>query len=157
MTSRMLFELLGFLLSTNAKVKKMTTVSAVMFEIVEMYIFQIHLHYFILVCCMLKQNRDLFYFWICSRIYTLVTSLKRFSCFRRLILSLSWKSNNQGGLKFWTCLHATLLLAVKYSAELNKYILLVRVICEKYRFQEESNVPRRSGYLTLLSTGIFRK
>jgi hypothetical protein len=30
----MLFELLGFLLSTNAKVKKMTTVSAVMFEIV---------------------------------------------------------------------------------------------------------------------------
>jgi hypothetical protein len=39
MTSRMLFELLGFLLSTNAKVKKMTTVSAVMFEIVEMYIF----------------------------------------------------------------------------------------------------------------------
>jgi hypothetical protein len=48
MTSRMLFELLGFLLSTNAlfKVKKMTTVSAVMFEIVEMYIFQIHLHYF---------------------------------------------------------------------------------------------------------------
>jgi len=48
MTSRMLFELLGFLLSINAlfKVKKMTTVSAVMFEIVEMYIFQIHLHYF---------------------------------------------------------------------------------------------------------------
>jgi hypothetical protein len=30
---------------TNAKVKKMTTVSAVMLEIVEMYIFQIHLHY----------------------------------------------------------------------------------------------------------------
>jgi hypothetical protein len=28
------------------KVKKMTTVSAVMFEIVEMYIFQIHLHFF---------------------------------------------------------------------------------------------------------------
>jgi hypothetical protein len=50
-------------------------VSAVMFEIVEMYIFQIHLHYFFLVCCMLMQNRDLFYFWICSRIYTLVTSL----------------------------------------------------------------------------------
>jgi hypothetical protein len=62
MTSRMLFELLGFLLSTNAKVKKMTTVSAVMFEIVEMYIFQIHLHYFFLACCMLKQNRDFFFF-----------------------------------------------------------------------------------------------
>jgi hypothetical protein len=36
----MLFELLRFLLSTNAKVKKMTTESAVMFEIVKMYIFQ---------------------------------------------------------------------------------------------------------------------
>jgi hypothetical protein len=46
MTSRMLLELLGFRLSTNAKVKKMTTVSAVIFEIVEMYIFQIHLHFF---------------------------------------------------------------------------------------------------------------
>ena len=31
------------------------------------------------------------------------------------------------------------------------------VICEKYRFREESNVPRRSGYLPLLSTGSFRK
>ena len=82
------------------------------------------------------------------------------SCFRRLILSLSWKSNDRGGLMFWTCLHATVLLAVKYSAELNKYILLVRVICEKYRFRGQSNVPRRwsgSGYLSLLSTGIFRK
>ena len=45
---------------------------------------------------------------------------KKNSCFRRLR-----KSNDRGGLKFWTCLHATVLLAVKYSAELNKYILLV--------------------------------
>ena len=44
MTSRMLFELFEFLFSANAKVKKMTTVSGVMFDIVEMYIFQIHLH-----------------------------------------------------------------------------------------------------------------
>jgi len=35
-------------------------------------------------------------------------------------------------------LHATVLLAVKYSAEVNKYILLVRVICEKYRFRGQS-------------------
>ena len=153
MTSRMWFELLWFLLSTNTKVKKMKTVSAVMFEIVEMYIFQIHLHYFF-ACCMLKQNRDLFYFWVCSR-NTLLW--KDFSCFRRLILSLSWKSNDRDGLKFWTCLHATVLLAVKYSAELNKYTLLVRVICEKYRFQTQSNVPCRLGYLPLLSTSIFRK
>jgi hypothetical protein len=33
----------------------MTTVSAVMFEIVEMYIFQIYLHYFFSACCMLKN------------------------------------------------------------------------------------------------------
>jgi hypothetical protein len=63
----MLFELLGFLLSANAKVKKMTTVSAVMFEIVEMYIFQIHLHYFFVACCMLKQNHKLFKEGISSR------------------------------------------------------------------------------------------
>ena len=65
-----------------------------------------------LACCILQQNGDLFYFRFCSR-NTLLW--KDFSCFRRLILSLSWKSNDQGGLKFWTCLHATLLLAVKYS------------------------------------------
>jgi hypothetical protein len=35
-----------------------------------------------------------------------------------------------------TVLHATVLLAVKYSAELNKYIMLVRAICEKYRFKD---------------------
>jgi hypothetical protein len=88
---------------------------AVMFEIVEMYIFQIHLHYFFFAYCMLKQNRDLFYFWVCSRIYTLLW--KDFSCFRRLILSLSWKSNDRGGLKFWTCLHATGLLAAKFRRD----------------------------------------
>jgi hypothetical protein len=43
----MSFELIEFLLSTNAKVERMMAVSAVMFEIVEMYIFQIHLHYFL--------------------------------------------------------------------------------------------------------------
>ena len=59
--------------------------------------------------------------------------------------------------EFWTCLHATVLLFVKYSVELNKYILLVRVICEKYRFRGQSYVPRRSGCLPLLSTDIFRK
>ena len=138
MTSRMSFELIEFLLSTNAKVKRMTTVSVVMFEIVEMYIFQIHLHY-LFACCMLKQNRDLSYFWVYSRIYTPLW--QDFSCFRGLILSLSWKSNDGGGLKFWTCFHATVLLAVKYSAELNKYIVLVRDICGKYRFRGQSNVP----------------
>jgi hypothetical protein len=64
------------------------------------------------------------------------------------------------GSSLQCCLHATVLLAVKYSAELNKYILLVRVICEKYRFREQSNFPRRYGgseNWPLLSTGIFRK
>ena len=31
------------------------------------------------------------------------------------------------------------LLAVKYSAELNKYVLLVRVFCKKYRFRGQTN------------------
>ena len=54
------------------------------------------------------------------------------------------------GSNLQCCLHATVLLIVKYSAELNKYILLVRVICEKYRFEDRKNFP-------LLLTGIFRK
>jgi hypothetical protein len=56
-------------------------------------------------------------------------------------------------------LHATVLLAVKYSAELNKYVLLVRVICDKYRFRGQTNFSRRkvgSRNLPRLSTGIFR-
>ena len=81
---------------------------------------------------------------------------KDFSCFRRLILSLSWKSNDRVGLKFWTCLHATVLLAVKYSAELNKYILLVRVICETYRFRGQSNVPRRLKRLGIFASPLNR-
>ena len=64
MTSRMLFELLEFLLSTNsnAKVKTMTTVSAVMFEIVEMYIFQIHLHWGFFCMLYVKAKRQFILF-----------------------------------------------------------------------------------------------
>jgi hypothetical protein len=44
---------------------------------------------FFFACCILKQNRDLFYFWFCSR-NTLLW--KDFSCFRRLIkvLKIKW-------------------------------------------------------------------
>ena len=41
-----------------------------------------------------------------------------------------------------------------------KYILLVRVICEKYRLRGEANIPSCfsvEGHLTVLETGIFRK
>jgi hypothetical protein len=42
----------------------MTTVSAVMFEIVEMYIFQIHLHYFFLTCGKIFSKKSLVHkFW----------------------------------------------------------------------------------------------
>ena len=167
----MLFELLGFLLSTNAKVKKMTTVLAVMFEIVEMYLFQIHLHYFFTVLYVKAKPWFILFLNLFQNLYTSHFFWKDFSCFRRLILSLSWKSNDRGGVKFWTYLHATVLLAVKYAAELNKYILIVRVICEKYRFRGQSNVPLGGeghltdldvprggeGHLTVLETGIFRK
>jgi hypothetical protein len=56
----MLFELLGFLLSTNAKVKKMTTVSAVMLEIVEKYIYFkfICIIFFSVLYAKAKQRRD---------------------------------------------------------------------------------------------------
>jgi hypothetical protein len=43
---------------------------------------------------------------------------------------------------------------------LYKYILLVRVICEKYWLRGEANIPSRfsgDGHLTVLETGIFRK
>ena len=47
-----------------------------------------------------------------------------------------------GGLKFWTCFHATVLLTIKYSAELNKYILLVMVICENTGFKDSQISPQ---------------
>jgi hypothetical protein len=115
MKSWMLFELLGFLLSTNAKIKKITTVSAVMFEIVEMYRFQIHLHYFVFSVLYVKAKPWFILFLnLFQNLYTSDFFEKIFPVFVDW-LSLSWKSNDQGGLKFWTCLHATLLLAVKYS------------------------------------------
>jgi hypothetical protein len=43
---------------------------------------------------------------------------------------------------------------------LYNYILLVMVICEKYRLRGEANIPSRfsgEGHLTVLETGIFRK
>ena len=46
------------------------------------------------------------------------------------------------------CVHATVLLTVEHLAELNKYVLLVRVICEKYG---------GSRNLPVLETGIFHK
>ena len=58
------------------------------------------------------------------------------------------------GSNLQCCFHAIVLLTVKYSVELNKYILLVRVICEKYRFQGQEKF-RGSGNLPLLSTVFF--
>ena len=46
------------------------------------------------------------------------------------------------GSNLQCCLHVTVLLTVKYSAELNKYILLVRVVCEKNTgFGDRKNLP----------------
>ena len=64
------------------------------------------------------------------------------------------------GSNLQCCLHATVLLTVKYSAELNKYILLVRVICEKYRFRGQENFPsslRRLGIFVSPLNQYFRK
>jgi hypothetical protein len=40
---------------------------------------------------------------------------------------------------------------------LYKYIMLVTVICEKYRLRGEANIPSGEGHMTVLETGIFRK
>jgi hypothetical protein len=86
----------------------------------------------VLTCCILQQNGDLFYFRFCSRNALLWTD---FSCFPRLIkvLEIKWT-------RWSEILNLLVLLAAKYSAELNKYILLVWVICEKYRFRGRSNI-----------------
>ena len=47
------------------------------------------------------------------------------------------------GSNLQCCLHDTVLLAVKYSAELNKCVLLVSVICEKYQLRGHAYFPRR--------------
>ena len=52
------------------------------------------------------------------------------------------------GSSLLCCLHAIVLLAVKYLAELNKYVLLVSVICEKYWFR---------GHTTFLATLAARE
>ena len=56
------------------------------------------------------------------------------------------------GSNLQCCLHATVLLAAKYSAELNKYILLVRVICEKYWFRgQEKFASPLNGILSQIT------
>ena len=79
------------------------------------------------------------------------------------------------GSNLQCCLHATVLLTVKYSAELNKYILLVRITWEKYHiyiYQWNWRIIKEicikyniykyillvsEGYLTVLETGILLK
>ena len=128
-------ELLGFLLSTNARVKTMTddSVSHYIWNPWNVYISN-SFAWFFFACCMLKQNHDLFYFRVCSG-NTLLW--KDFSCFRRLIkvLKIKWSRWSEA-LNLLAC-HC--LLAVKYSAELSKYILL------------------SAREIFRLSTGIFRK
>jgi fatty acid desaturase len=70
MKSRMLFELLEFLLSTNAKVKKMTTVSAVMFEIVEMYISNSFALFFFSVLYVKAKPWFIFFLNLFQNLYT---------------------------------------------------------------------------------------
>jgi hypothetical protein len=107
---------------------------------------------------MLEQNSDLFYFFEFVPAFIHWSLLwKDFSCFRRLILSLGWKSNDRGGLKFWTCLYATVLLAVKYSAKLNKYILLVRVFAKNTGFEDNqmSLAAKAARDICLSSQPVF--
>ena len=121
-------ELLGFLLSTNAKVKKndrrhcqslcLKSLKCIYFKFISIVFYMLYI----------VEKRWFILFLILFQNYT---SLKRFFLFSKIDESLGNQMNVVVWTEFWTCLHATVLLAVKYSAELNKYILLVRVICEK--------------------------
>ena len=76
--------------------------------------------------------------WISSVLFqnwwfTLLLSFLYMNMFWLLI----WKKGYISNLFALIFLYATVLLDVKYPAELNKYILLARVICEKYRFREQ--------------------
>jgi len=70
-------------------------------------------------------------------------SVNRYFDFYRANLNGEKNTKRCLGFNLQCCLHATVLLAVKYSAELNKYALLVRVICEKYGFRGQGNFPWR--------------
>ena len=89
-------------------------------------------------------------------------SVSRYFEFYKVNLNGEKKKNTKWflGSNLQCCLHATVLLIVKYSAELNKYILLVRVICEKYRFRGEEKFPsslRRLGIFVSPLNRYFRK
>ena len=61
------------------------------------------------------------------------------------------------GANLQCCLHATVLLACKYSAELNKYVLLVRVICENTGFENRkySRTAEATRESCLFSQPVF--
>ena len=112
-------ELFRFLLSTNAKQSKekwQTTVSAVVWNRWNVYISNLFALFFYMLCIVAKQ-------WFI--VFLIVPEIHFFEKIFTVFLDWwkSWRSNERGGLKFWTCLHATVLLAVKYSPELSKYIL----------------------------------
>ena len=78
-------------------------------------------------------------------------SVSRFLNFTGLIWMVKKNTEWFLGSNLQCCLHATVIMAVKYSVELNKYILLVRVICKKYRFrgQEKFHLDRYFSQITL--------
>jgi hypothetical protein len=85
-------------------------------------------------------------------------SVSRYFEFYKVNLNGEKKKNTEWflGSNLQCCLHATVLLAVKCSAELNKYILLVRVICEKYRFRGQEKFPSTHGRLGTFASPLNR-
>ena len=62
-------------------------------------------------------------------------SVSRYFELYRVNLNGVKKTMNASLVPIYNAACMPVLLIVKYSAELNKYIRLVRVICEKYRFR----------------------
>ena len=60
------------------------------------------------------------------------------------------------GSNLQCCLHATVLLAVKFSAELNNYIMLMRDICEKYRFRGQEKIRSPHRWLGIFASPLNR-
>ena len=133
-------ELLVFLLSTNAKVKKNDRR-----QCQPLFLKSLKCIYFKFICIIFF---NMLYIVAKQWFYSIFDFVADIHIFEKIF----------PGLKFWTCLHATVLLAVKYSAELNKYILLMRVIFAKNTGFEDSQISfdtKAAREICLFSQPVF--
>jgi hypothetical protein len=87
--------------------------------------------------------------WIfCWRNFILIFDNRMGNYTPRVVFFVLWKKNTERflGSHLQCCLHATVLLTVKYSAELNNYVLCCRLfMC--WAFRERPFNLKRGGFL----------